>query len=260
MQTKAIRETRPNWALRLATGYACGAGVVLALMGFIMVYTSMDEHRRMAQLLAAPDALFGVSTRTVLLVAGLLHFALCVPFFLVRDPMARGMMGTWAAWNYVICRVGMAWLRAAAPFPAVQAVARKIGAQPNTLDWWWKVFIGYLLLGGAALLVLERQRLKHLKADAFLRHWREIRQSPVAAPGSAQQSQTPAGGATTKREPDAPNSSKGEPQSTATPTELKFSCPCCGQHIRCDEAYSGKPISCPACKANIQVPQLGSTA
>ena len=183
----------------------------------------------------------------ILLVAGLLHFALCAAFFLVPRPDGPRMMGAWAAWNYIIYRVGMAWLRAAAPFPAVQVVARKIGVQPNTLDGWWKVFIGFLLLGGAVLLVLERQRLKHLRADAFLRHWRELREPPLSAPKSAGQNHTLPGAETPKQKPDALNSSKGESRSTAMPTELKFSCPCCGQHIRCDATYpAGRSVVPPA--------------
>lgn len=254
MKTKDNPGARARWVPRFAAAYAYASTVVLALMGFMLVYTSLDGHRRLFQLLASPDALFGVSTRTALLVAGLLHLVLCGAFLLVRDPMGRGMLGTWAAWNYLIYRGGMTWLRAATPFPSVQAVARKIGAQPNTVDWWWKLLIGYLLLGGTALLVAERHRLKHLKADAFLKHWREMREAPLTAsraPGPASPPIDP--GATKPRTP-APTSSKPEPHGSPLPSDLKFSCPRCGQHIRCDVAYSGSPISCPGCHENIQVP------
>ena len=37
--------------------------------------------------------------------------------------------------------------------------------------------------------------------------------------------------------------------------DLKFSCPRCGQHIACDEAWSGQQIPCPACQGNLVVPQ-----
>ncbi|MEO5803998.1 MAG: hypothetical protein ABIR24_10750, partial [Verrucomicrobiota bacterium] len=37
--------------------------------------------------------------------------------------------------------------------------------------------------------------------------------------------------------------------------EFKFSCPNCGQHIHCNEAYSRMQISCPTCKNQIIVPQ-----
>jgi len=38
--------------------------------------------------------------------------------------------------------------------------------------------------------------------------------------------------------------------------DMKFSCPHCGQHISCDEAWAGHQIACPACHDPIVVPQL----
>jgi hypothetical protein len=40
--------------------------------------------------------------------------------------------------------------------------------------------------------------------------------------------------------------------------DLKFSCGECGQHISCDESWSGHQIQCPACQASLTVPQLQS--
>ncbi len=37
--------------------------------------------------------------------------------------------------------------------------------------------------------------------------------------------------------------------------DLKFSCPQCGQHISCDEAWSGHQLQCPACQTTLLVPQ-----
>ncbi len=37
--------------------------------------------------------------------------------------------------------------------------------------------------------------------------------------------------------------------------EIKFACPSCGQHIQCDEAYVGRKIVCPMCRAEIAVPR-----
>jgi len=36
--------------------------------------------------------------------------------------------------------------------------------------------------------------------------------------------------------------------------DIKFSCPQCGQHITCDEPWTGHQIECPACHNNITVP------
>ena len=37
-------------------------------------------------------------------------------------------------------------------------------------------------------------------------------------------------------------------------SDLKFSCPSCGQHVQCDEAHAGENIPCPACAQLIRVP------
>ena len=37
--------------------------------------------------------------------------------------------------------------------------------------------------------------------------------------------------------------------------DMKFSCPQCGQHISCDELWSGHQIQCPACQNTLTVPQ-----
>ena len=36
--------------------------------------------------------------------------------------------------------------------------------------------------------------------------------------------------------------------------EIKFECSHCKQHLACDDKYSGRKISCPACKALTVVP------
>ena len=37
-------------------------------------------------------------------------------------------------------------------------------------------------------------------------------------------------------------------------SDLKFSCPSCGQHIQCDEAHAGENIPCPDCAHLVRVP------
>ena len=37
-------------------------------------------------------------------------------------------------------------------------------------------------------------------------------------------------------------------------SDLKFTCPSCGQHVRCDQSYAGERIPCPSCAAVIRVP------
>jgi len=40
--------------------------------------------------------------------------------------------------------------------------------------------------------------------------------------------------------------------------DLKFSCPQCRQHIKCDASYAGLQINCPSCQKSIAVPAVPS--
>jgi len=42
--------------------------------------------------------------------------------------------------------------------------------------------------------------------------------------------------------------------------EFKFSCPFCGQNVRCDTSHSGTQINCPTCKEAITVPPAAAVA
>jgi hypothetical protein len=37
-------------------------------------------------------------------------------------------------------------------------------------------------------------------------------------------------------------------------SDLKFSCPSCGQHIQCERSYAGEKLPCPGCATLIRVP------
>ncbi len=41
-------------------------------------------------------------------------------------------------------------------------------------------------------------------------------------------------------------------------SEIKFACPVCGQHIRCDSAKSGSQMECPTCFRKLVVPQASA--
>jgi DNA-directed RNA polymerase subunit RPC12/RpoP len=44
-------------------------------------------------------------------------------------------------------------------------------------------------------------------------------------------------------------------------SEFKFNCPRCDQHLKCDEAFSGREIQCPTCNHLIRIPAIpGKTA
>lgn len=49
----------------------------------------------------------------------------------------------------------------------------------------------------------------------------------------------------------------GPPRSrTSFMADIKFSCAHCGQHISCDEQWSGHQIQCPACQKDLLVPRI----
>lgn len=41
-------------------------------------------------------------------------------------------------------------------------------------------------------------------------------------------------------------------------SEIRFLCPQCQQHIRCDAAHAGRRTSCPTCGATIKIPPVGA--
>jgi DNA-directed RNA polymerase subunit RPC12/RpoP len=43
-------------------------------------------------------------------------------------------------------------------------------------------------------------------------------------------------------------------------SQFKFNCSHCGQHLECDEQFSGRQITCPACHALTLVPQVSGKA
>jgi hypothetical protein len=46
----------------------------------------------------------------------------------------------------------------------------------------------------------------------------------------------------------------------STMSKLKFNCAHCGQRLECDDAYSGRQITCPKCKATTVVPGVAGEA
>jgi DNA-directed RNA polymerase subunit RPC12/RpoP len=206
--------------------YIQATSAMFALVGLLMPLIALDEIPPLRQ----QDALFGLTTRTVLALVGVLHLVLSGYLFVGRDLMTQGIVVFWAGLNHMVYALGMVWLRAAAPFPAVVAVAWKLGLSSRVADVCWKLFTAYLLLGSLLILMLEWRRLKRLRIEMFWKRWGEVRARGVAKGDSLIR-----------------NATKTEVVGKSL-SEFKFSCPSCGQHIRCDEVYSGRQINCPSCK------------
>ena len=212
------------------------AAVVFAGAGLVMLYGARDYIPPLAQ----PDPVLGLTTRALLCIAGLVHLAISGCLCATRDPVTLGLFACWAALNYIVYLAGAAWLKAEGTIPAVVVLGWELGVSAKVIYTVWGVFIAYLVLGGLLLVVLERRRQLRLQAEAFLKGWGKMRQAP--APPS------PGGPASTRAR------TSSESSNESLPADFKFSCPLCGQHIRCQAQYSGRRIACPACRKEILVP------
>lgn len=176
MQTKTEKRggVSSGWVGQLLRGYVYATAAFLAGAGLLLVFTACDAAR--LPQFRERDALFGLTTRTLLAVAGLLYLALSAYLFVGRDWMMRGLVILWAGLNHVVYYLGMVWLHAAAPFPAVVLVGWRIGVRPEVVDRRWKWFIASLVVGSTLLLLVEWRRLKQVEAAALLKRWRELRE------------------------------------------------------------------------------------
>jgi hypothetical protein len=237
-----MKKVEAEAGLRVARRLVRVAGVVFAGAGLVMLYGARDYIPPLAQ----PDPVTGLTTRTLLCVAGLAHLAIGVWLCAMRDLVSLGLVACWAALNYAVYLCGAAWLKAAGAIPAVVVFAWELGVSPRVIYAAWGVFMAYLVVSGLVLLLLERRRRLRLEAEAFLKGWGKLRQGP--APPSP-------GGRASARAQTSSENSKG-----SVPADFRFSCPLCGQHIRCEARYSGRRIACPACRKQIVVPAVDQGA
>ena len=251
-----------------AVGWFVNAtGILFLGLGVLLVLAAVGSTPPLVQ----RDALFGFRTRTVLWLVGPLHLALGGYLLLAKDLGSRGFLALWAGVNYAVYYLGMLHgMKVIPPFPVEVLVAWESGLSSNAVDALWRGFSLYLVLGGLTLIFVERRQLKRLATAAFLGRWKQLRQQQqaeaaqgsVAAdvsrrslPGS-QSAPTDVGGYTASaNRADGAKPGPGAPVNLPA-GEFKFSCPLCGQHIRCDHGYSGRQINCPACHREIRVPLL----
>ena len=138
--------------------------------------------------------------------------------------------------------------------PAVVVVAWELGVRVEWVYLVWKLFIAYLIMLGPLLVLVAWRRGKQLEAEVFLEHWGEARERQVAPAASGSSGAGKMGNRTAQA--DAPLQPTRQGEAANRPgAELKFACPSCGQHIRCEQGYVGKQINCPACQKPIQVPR-----
>ena len=168
------KEETVVWLLRANVHLAAAA---LAAVGLMLLFSSAGRHSLFRQ----PDALLGLSNRTLLALLGLLHLGISVWLIATKDVMTQGLVLLWWGVNCSVYFVGMSWLKTVSPLPVVKLVAWKLGASPRTLGFCWGVLVFYLVLGSLAHLLLERRRRKREESEAFIRRWRQSREQGASA-------------------------------------------------------------------------------
>jgi len=152
------------------------ATATLVVAGLVCLWASLGRH----SLLRQPDALLGLTNRTLLTALGLLHLGLSVWLLATRKYTSQALLMLWLGADCLVYRLGMAWLKATAPVPLVKLLAWKLDASPKALGVCWSVLIAYLVVGGLAHLMLQRHQLKRQEDAAFLRRWKQTREAGTA--------------------------------------------------------------------------------
>lgn len=164
--------------LRAPKGYVYSTAGVLVAVSLVMLLAAFEDWA----LLRRRDALFGVTIRTVLIVAGLLHLAISGWVLATRDVVNQALLLLWAGVNHVFYYAGLAWLKAATPLPILRVLGMKVGIHARTLDFCWKLWMAYLVVGSLLVLVFEWRRRKRLATEAFFLHWRKTREKEENLP------------------------------------------------------------------------------
>lgn len=135
------------------------AAWVSLAVGLAVLFTAIDNE----PLLQEKDVVIGLSSRVLLLIGAVLMCGLGYYLFSCRDLVTRGLAILWMVLNFVVYRVGLAWMRADVPCPVVTLTGWKLGIQPATLDICWKAITAYFAIGGISLVIyhgLQRKRSK----------------------------------------------------------------------------------------------------
>jgi DNA-directed RNA polymerase subunit RPC12/RpoP len=210
-------------------GYLYLTATLLALVGLFLLSTAWTTRNSTDRWLAWRDPLLGMSTRTLLVVGGLLHAAVAAYLFAARDLLNRTLAVLWLGLNHLLYYTGVHWLEPSAVTNAERFIGWRLQLQPETVVFRWKVFQGYLIVASAAVLILIWRQSTLLRKEAWFRKWRESRaQSP-------------------KRIEKRARSDKPKP----TDEYMKIICSHCGQKIAFPLNRVGESIACPSCATRI---------
>jgi len=229
MSGKPTRQKRANTErfLLFLNGYCLVTVLLFVLLGLVMLFTAWGDEQ-LLPLLRQQDALFGISTRVLLLIWGLAHLILGGYLLFTEDSLGQGLALCWVDLNYIIYLIGMVWMEQKRPFALVKLIGWKTGVSTAALETCWKLLILYLAIGSAVLIVWGWRESKRLRDEVLLKRWREMRESSDAQPNTV--------------------ASKSPRDAFVY---LKMSCALCGGHVEFPVNNLGQKAACPHCKATI---------
>lgn len=159
------------WMVRVGRAWAVGAAAGCGVAGLVLMLAGAEE----GPLWQRADALFGVSTRTVLRAGSLAHLLLAGYLAFARNPFNQALLAFCLGANYLVYRAGLAWLGVSAPLPVLECAGDMVGIRPQTLSTAWTWFTVYLLAGGLMVLWFEWRHWKRINGESFLRQWQTMR-------------------------------------------------------------------------------------
>jgi hypothetical protein len=130
------------------------------------------------------DPVLGTSTRNVLWAAAVINLGISAGVFGIRDRITQASLLLWLGWIQVAYRLGLTLLNASMPLVILRVLGMKVGIHARTLDFCWKLWMAYLVIGSLVVLVLAWRRRKRLATEAFFLDWRKTREKGTNLPSA----------------------------------------------------------------------------
>jgi hypothetical protein len=131
--------------------YLVLVAVLLVLTAGAKLFSAAGEGR----ILAAPDPLLRLSNREVLIGVGLLELAVAAFLLLGRHPQLKHLTLVWLSLNFIVYRVGLAWVAPGKPCTCLGLITARLPLKPDTVDLLLKLMIGVMLFGSGYFLLRD---------------------------------------------------------------------------------------------------------
>jgi hypothetical protein len=152
-----------RWQVRLCIlmkihGTISAANIYLLLVAALLVLTAgakLFSAAGEARILATPDSLLLLSNREVLIGVGLLELAVAAFLVLGRHPQLKHLVLVWLSLNFIVYRVGLAWVAPGKPCTCLGVITARLPLKPDTADLLLKLMIGVMLFGSVYFLLRD---------------------------------------------------------------------------------------------------------